>query len=520
MAQDLQFGTSTSTKLTGRLPFHVLAKPIGPICNLDCSYCFYLEKESLYPDTDSFRMRPEVLEAYVRQYIEGQPEGTREVNFAWQGGEPTLMGIPFFEQVLELQRRYARSGMQVTNALQTNGVLLDDEWGRFLNGNGFLIGLSIDGPEEIHDRHRYDKGGHGTWAQVMKGLDVLRRHKVEFNTLTVLHRENSDDPVATYDFLKDIGSSFLQFIPIVEHDAMLEAKRHQRSLGGTEPCGETGIGVRSVLPEQFGSFMCGVFDRWLHQGDVGRVFVQHFDMMLGLVMGRPASMCVHAECCGRALALEHNGDLYSCDHYVSPEHRIGNIMKSDAQNLVGGSQQTAFGEAKRDTLPAYCRSCEYLRYCWGACPERSDCCDAGRRARAGVSLRRIQDVLRTHPSGSAPHGGCFAAGWTGPGITTGWTSCRPEGSAGTTPAHAAPGLSTSAVVSKSRAPEPPVHRFFCRRPSSWRILPVPACNLYPYSTLFAHMSPDAAPNGEIGLRLRESKTGTCHPAAWKRFPGL
>jgi uncharacterized protein len=347
-----------------------MAKPIGPICNLDCSYCFYLEKEALYPGESDFRMPDNVLEQYVRQYIEAQPRGAREVGFAWQGGEPTLMGVDFFRRVIELQQRFARPGMTVTNALQTNGTRLDDDWGAFLKEHSFLIGLSVDGPEAIHNQHRYNKGGKGSFDEVMRGLEILKKHEVEFNTLTVLHHDNATDGGAMYDFLKGIGSQFMQFIPIVEHEQILAAKKdYQRPILPVFDERGQKIGARSVRPDQFGAFLNGVFDRWLECEDVGEVYVQHFDLILGMVLGHPSSLCVHGETCGRAAAIEHNGDVYSCDHYVSPEYQLGNVTKVSLPVMMDSDQQKEFGRDKRDTLPKYCKKCDWLRLCWGACPK-------------------------------------------------------------------------------------------------------------------------------------------------------
>ena len=326
-----------------------MVKPIGPICNLDCAYCFYLGKQKLFPETERFRMPPEVLERFTRQYIENHPETAREANFAWQGGEPTLMGVDFFRQAVELQQKYARPGMKITNALQTNGTQLDDEWGRFLHQHEFLVGISIDGPEQMHDKFRRDNRNRGSFAAVMRGVDALRRHEVEWNTLTVVQCDNSNHPETVYDFLKGIGSSFMQFIPIVE---VVGANR---------------VSERSVRPRQFGRFLAGVFERWRRE-DVGRIFVQHFDLMLGMVMGQPSTLCVHAERCGRAMALEHNGDLYSCDHFVFPQNQLGNIAEQTLAAMVDGPQQQGFGRDKSDGLPRDCRECPFLRLCRGGCP--------------------------------------------------------------------------------------------------------------------------------------------------------
>ncbi|MCH7859427.1 MAG: anaerobic sulfatase maturase [Candidatus Marinimicrobia bacterium] len=341
----------TSGNSPSKAPFHVMAKPIGPICNLDCEYCFYLKKEELFPGTKSFRMTDEVLERFTRQYIAAQPAGTSEVNFAWQGGEPTLMGVKFFRRAIELQEQYRRPGLRITNSLQTNGVLLDDEWGTFLHDHNFLVGISLDGPEALHDRYRLDKQGRGTFQSVMAGLEVLRKNDVKFNTLTVIQNDNGDHPEVIYDFLKQVGSRFYQFIPIVEKE------------------NDGQVSYRSVGAEQYGHFLNGIFDCWLEQKDEGQIFVRDFDMMLGLVMGEPSSVCVHAETCGRAVAIEHNGDLFSCDHFVNLEDQLGNVARETLSTMLDGSKQERFGNDKRDSLPRYCRECEFLEYCYGACPK-------------------------------------------------------------------------------------------------------------------------------------------------------
>ena len=331
-------------------PFHVLVKPIGPSCNLACEYCFYLDKAGMFPDSKSFRMSDAVLERFTRQYIEGQPEETAEVNFAWQGGEPTLLGIEFYRRAREFQEKYRRPDLKITNALQTNGMLLDDEWGRFLHENEFLVGISIDGPEELHDRFRKDKSGKGSFARVMKGLEALKRHQVEFNTLTVVQRDNGPHPERVYEFLKDIGTEFMQFIPIVEPEA-------------NGPVSE-----RSVLPRQWGDFLHGVFEQW-RRHDIGTIYVQYFEMMLGIIMGSPGgALCVHSRTCGRSVALEHNGNLYSCDHFVFPEYLLGNIAEHSLGEMLDGDQQMKFGQDKFDALPGYCRNCEFLPFCFGGCP--------------------------------------------------------------------------------------------------------------------------------------------------------
>jgi uncharacterized protein len=332
-----------------RAPFHLLCKPIGPICNLRCEHCFYLEKRGLYPRGERFRMSEATLERFIRQQIATQPDGAGEITFAWQGGEPTLMGLEFFRRAVALQKRYAPPGLHVTNSLQTNGTRLTAAWGRFLRDEGFLVGISIDGPAELHDRYRRDARGRGSLGRALRGLELLQRHQVELNTLTCVQRHNADHPQEIYRFLRGLGSQYMQFIPIVEHAP------------------ETGVSRRSVHSRQFGRFLSGVFDCW-RAGDVGEVFVQHFDMMLGVVMGLPASLCVHAERCGRHVAMEHNGDLFSCDHFVDPAHRLGNIVETPLAELLDCEQADRFGAEKSEALPRYCRRCDMLRYCHGGCP--------------------------------------------------------------------------------------------------------------------------------------------------------
>lgn len=350
--------------------FHVMTKPIGPICNLDCKYCFYLEKENLYPNTSKWRMPDSVLEAYIRQYIEQQD--VPEVSFAWQGGEPTLLGVHFFRKVIALQRKYA-AGKAIHNALQTNGTLLDTEWGAFLAEHRFLVGLSIDGPRELHDRYRVDKQQRGTFDQVVRGLEVLQRHHVEFNTLTVVSRANAGQPLEVYRFLKSIGSSFLQFIPLVEREAPTRLKILGLGLSDPPVPGEPHDPESPVTPwsvgaRQYGEFLCTIFDEWVRR-DVGRTFVQIFDVTLGNFVGAPPSLCVFAPQCGNALAMEHNGDLYSCDHYVYPKYRLGNVLNSSLRQMIASPQQRQFGQDKSATLPRYCQECEVRFACHGECPK-------------------------------------------------------------------------------------------------------------------------------------------------------
>jgi uncharacterized protein len=345
-------------------PFHIMAKPYGPICNLDCTYCYYLEKENLYAASGrDYRMSDGVLEAFIQQHIAAQPD--EAASFTWQGGEPTLLGIPFFERVLELQKKYG-GGKAIENSLQTNGTLLDDTWGEFLARNRFLVGLSIDGPEHLHDAYRVDKGGQPTHARVLRGLEILKKHGVEFNTLTVVNRKNSYHAREVYRFLKAIGSHYLQFIPIVEQVA---EKADPNGLVLIKPFSQQKASVSewSVEPLQFGKFLTDVFDEWV-LSDVGRTYVQTFDVALEAWSGLTPSLCVFAPTCGRAAVMEHNGDLYSCDHFVYPENKLGNILTKPLGGLMSTPQQARFGNAKAQ-LPSDCRSCDVRFACNGECPK-------------------------------------------------------------------------------------------------------------------------------------------------------
>ncbi len=351
--------------------FHLLAKPTGAQCNLDCDYCFFLSKEMLYPDS-RFRMSDEQLDTYLRQLIEAHSQ-VQEVTIAWQGGEPTLMGLDFFRRSVEVAGRYLRPGQRALHTIQTNGTLIDAEWAAFFKDNDFLVGISIDGPREIHDAYRVTKGGRGTFDRVMAGLGHLREAGVEFNALTTLHAENAGRGLEVYRFLRDeCGAHYLQFIPIIE-------RVPEAALDGTVPWsswrdrplyvqrGEAVTG-RSITGEQYGQFLIDVFEEWVRR-DIGEVFVQMFDVALANWVGEPPGLCVHSETCGSALALEHNGDLYSCDHYVEPDYRLGNIEQTPMVELVGSPAQQEFGQAKLDSLPRQCVECDVRFACHGGCPK-------------------------------------------------------------------------------------------------------------------------------------------------------
>jgi len=344
--------------------FHVMAKPSGPICNLDCRYCFYLEKENLYGKKQDWAMPDPVLESYISQLITSQDSPV--ISFAWQGGEPTLLGVDFFRKVVAIQNKYA-NGKKIENAFQTNGVLLDDRWGEFLAGNQFLIGISIDGFAELHDFYRVDKGRAPTFDRVMRGLRFLKKHQVEFNVLTVVNRQNSQHPLRVYRFLKGIGAQFMQFIPIVERVAKAANPDGLVLISPRDPH-TAEVSEWSVDSRQYGVFLSTIFDEWVRK-DVGNYFVQIFDVALESWLGREPSLCVFRPTCGSAMALEHNGDLYSCDHYVYPENKLGNIMEQPLQALVNSAQQRSFGLDKRDSLPRYCRECDVRFACNGECPK-------------------------------------------------------------------------------------------------------------------------------------------------------
>jgi uncharacterized protein len=334
--------------------FHVLAKPTGSICNLNCEYCFFLSKEKLYPGS-SFSMTDDLLEEYIRQLIAGQqvPEAT----VAWQGGEPTLMGLDFFRRSIRYEEKYRRPGMAVHNTIQTNGVLLDGEWCKFLKENNFLVGISLDGPRELHDFYRRDKAGRPTFDRVMRAVRLMQRHNVDFNILATVNAANAGHPLEVYKFFRDeAGAQFIQFIPIVERENETGYQEGDR------------VTDRSVRSEQYGRFLISIFDEWVRR-DVARIFVQTFDVALAAWAGAPPGVCAFAPTCGTALALEHNGDLYSCDHFVEPKHLLGNIQETPLLELVASEKQVRFGLDKLQGLPRYCRACEVRFACYGECPK-------------------------------------------------------------------------------------------------------------------------------------------------------
>ncbi|MFP5108425.1 anaerobic sulfatase maturase [Neobacillus sp. C211] len=348
--------------------FHILAKPTGPICNLDCKYCFYTEKEVYYPKNHSFRMSDDVLESYIKQYIDSQD--TQEIIFAWQGGEPTLIGLDFFLKAVALQKKYA-NGKRITNTIQTNGTLLDDRWCEFFSAERFLVGLSLDGPEAIHDKYRIDRGGKPTFELVMKGISLLKKHHVEFNVLTCVTRHSAYKALEIYHFFKQQEIQYIQFIPIVEREVNEGAAelslRHATPPSFLVEEAQQTVTPWTVEPEMYGDFLIQIFNEWVLK-DAGSVFVMNFEWALAAWIGIPSPICIFAEECGRAVAMEHNGELFSCDHYVYPEYRLGNITDG-LLNSINHPAQLAFGRKKRDTLPSVCRSCQVRFACQGECPK-------------------------------------------------------------------------------------------------------------------------------------------------------
>lgn len=338
-------------------PFSVMAKPVGSACNLRCTYCYYLEKGKYYKSGEAHLMDDATLDEFIRQYISSQPTST--VVFNWHGGEALLRPLSFYQKIIELEKKYGQ-GREITNTIQTNATLLTDEWCEFFKEYNFLVGVSIDGPREYHDLYRKRHDGKSSFDEVMAGIELLNKHRVDWNVLATVNASNAEHPVETYNFLKSLGTPFIQFTPVVERikrDGMLA---HQ---------GEEDIKVApfSVRPQQWGKFMCGVFDEWVKQ-DVGTVFVQLFDATLANKMGAISPVCTMASECGNALAVEYNGDVYSCDHFVFPRYKLGNLHQKPLWQMAMGEDQKNFSKKKKGSLPKKCRECEYLWACHGECP--------------------------------------------------------------------------------------------------------------------------------------------------------
>ena len=343
-------------------PLYVMLKPVGAACNLACNYCYYLEKSNLYKHQPKRQMSEELLERFVKDYIEAQT--MNEVVFTWHGGEPTLRPLSFYQKAVELQKKYA-GGRIIHNSLQTNGTLLTDEWCRFLKANNWLVGISIDGPEELHDRYRRDSQGRPSWQKVMEGIRLLQHYGVEWNAMAVVNRYNADHPQAFYRFFKSIGCQYIQFTPIVERNVQHADGRHLASIGDATDAPVTDF---SVTPEQWGSFLCGLFDEWVKQ-DIGRVFVQIFDSMLANWVGVAPGTCIYAKECGHAGVMEFNGDVYSCDHFVFPQYKLGNINEHTLIEMLYGEKQRRFSQLKYNKLPRQCKECRWAFACHGECPK-------------------------------------------------------------------------------------------------------------------------------------------------------
>jgi uncharacterized protein len=330
--------------------FQIFVKPAGALCNLDCHYCYYLQKELLYPQTESFRMADDLLEEYIVQQIEIAPEP--EINFFWHGGEPTILGIDYFRRIVKIQQKNRPSGIRIINSIQTNGVLLTDDWCRFFAAENFAVGLSIDGPPALHDAYRVTKDNKATHRQVMQGYRLLQQHKLPVDLLCVVHAQNVQHPLEVYRFFKEIKAQYLSFIPLVE----------------SQPDSRGGVSERTVPSEAFGAFLCAIFDEWVRQ-DIGRIIVQGFEEAARPAYGLDHSLCVFRPTCGDVPVVEHNGDFFGCDHFVTPERRLGNIRETPLLELLESPEQKDFGRAKQETLPHCCQVCDVRNMCNGGCPK-------------------------------------------------------------------------------------------------------------------------------------------------------
>ena len=334
--------------VTASREFQVMVKPIGAVCNLDCGYCYYLRKKDLYPKARSFRMADDLLESYIVQHIAACPK--ESILFSWHGGEPTILGLAYFRRIVELQRKHRPLGREILNGMQTNGTLLDEEWCRFLAAEGFYVGISMDGPKELHDRYRITKGKQSTHKRVLQSFRLLKRHRVPCDMLCVVHHQNVRQPTAVYRFFKEIGVEYLQFLPLV-------ARKEN---------GE--VSAETVPAEAYGTFLCTIFKEWVRH-DIGRIGIQNFDEAVRPFLGMDHALCVSAEICGNIVVVEHNGDFYSCDHFVDREHCLGNIRETPLVEMLENPALREFGRKKRDALPRYCRDCEVLGSCNGGCPK-------------------------------------------------------------------------------------------------------------------------------------------------------
>lgn len=342
-------------------PLYVMLKPVGAACNLRCHYCYYLEKACLYKDSSKRVLSEEMLDQFTKEYIEAQT--MNDVLFTWHGGEPLMRPLSFYRKALELQKKYGRR-RNISNVIQTNGTLLTDEWCRFLHENNWLVGVSIDGPQEFHDEYRRTASGGPSWAKVMRGIQLLNKHHVEWNAMAVVNDFNADYPLDFYHFFKEMGCRFIQITPVVERMVNHADGRHLATLTDDATAPVTDF---SVTPEQWGRFLCAIFDEWV-RNDVGQTYVELFDCILANWVGVTPGICVYAKECGHAGIMEFNGDVYSCDHFVFPEYRLGNIRKKTITEMLYGEQQQQFSRLKSQSLPKECKKCEWEFACHGECP--------------------------------------------------------------------------------------------------------------------------------------------------------
>ncbi len=347
-------------------PLYIMTKPVGAICNLACDYCYYLEKSKLYQESPKHIMSDELLEKFIKEYIESQT--MPQVLFTWHGGETLMRPLSFYQKAMELQRKYAR-GRTIDNCIQTNGTLLNDEWCRFFHDNNWLVGVSIDGPQEFHDEYRKNKQGKPSFMKVMQGINLLNKHRVEWNALAVVNDFNADYPLDFYHFFKEIGCRYIQFTPIVERIFRHDDGRH---LAAVEEGDNEKLADFSVTPEQWGNFLCTIFDEWV-KNDVGEYFIQLFDATLANWVGEQPGVCSLAKTCGHAGVMEFNGDVYSCDHFVFPQYKLGNIYSKTLVEMMYSDKQQQFGRNKFDSLPSQCKECQYLFACNGECPKNRFC---------------------------------------------------------------------------------------------------------------------------------------------------
>lgn len=376
MEKDNTISQEALNDLPEKRRFHIMAKPGGSACNIDCKYCYYIDKADLPNGPGAGKMSEEVLEKFISKYIEGVTD--KEIVFSWQGGEPTMLGLDYFKKIVELEKKYAKPGQLISNDLQTNGLLIDEDWCKFLKENKWLVGISIDGPREIHDSFRVTKNDKPTFDLVMKAINLLKQYRIPFNTLTCVNRLNARRPLDVYRFLRrEIKSTYIQFIPIVEYkgfettapfswdfdklpvDGSPEARPdHQDSI----------VTEWSVDPDDYGYFLSKVFDEWKSR-DMGKVLVNHFETLVAQHLGLPSQVCIYSESCGKGLAVENDGSIYSCDHFVYPEYRLGNVIDENIDEIVYSPKQIKFGTDKSESLPEYCKKCEYLTDCRGECPK-------------------------------------------------------------------------------------------------------------------------------------------------------